>query len=181
MTNLRVHRPNQVCTHEQSGEGEQRMSRIGSVSTLTDYSRCCQDHMPPSYRCNFKGSMNIPALEVGVSLVHNMPGCMVLPLPTQQQWSTWRCSYFFNSSRKLKVYFLFYEYSTGVQKFESTIRWENEAFESLIRQKSLMMIPVDQDGRCIGPTVANEAEPLLCHNSITRNNLFYLYFVHCGL
>jgi len=38
-----------------------------------------------------------------------------------------------------------------------------------------------QDGRCIGPTVANEAEPLLCHNSITRNNLFYLYFVHCGL
>jgi DNA excision repair protein ERCC-4 len=31
-----------------------------------------------------------------------------------------------------------------VQKFESSIRRENEAFESLIRQKSLMMIPVDQ-------------------------------------
>lgn len=25
-----------------------------------------------------------------------------------------------------------------------------------------------QDGRCIGPTVANEPEPPLCQNSITR-------------
>jgi hypothetical protein len=25
-----------------------------------------------------------------------------------------------------------------------------------------------QDGHCIGPTVANEPEPLLCQNSITR-------------
>ncbi|PUZ43326.1 hypothetical protein GQ55_9G652400 [Panicum hallii var. hallii] len=58
--------------------------------------------------------------------------------------------------------------STEVQKFESSIRRENEAFESLIRQKSLMMIPVDQDGRCIGPTLANEPDPLLCQNSITR-------------
>ncbi|CAL4920269.1 unnamed protein product [Urochloa decumbens] len=73
-----------------------------------------------------------------------------------------------NPSRKLKVYFLFYEDSTEVQKFESSIRRENEAFESLIRQKSLMMIPVDQDGRCIGPTLANEPEPLPCQNSITR-------------
>lgn len=73
-----------------------------------------------------------------------------------------------NPSRKLKVYFLFYEDSTEVQKFESSIRRENEAFESLIRQKSLMMIPVDQDGRCIGPTVTNEPEPFLCQNSITR-------------
>nr|CAB3502306.1 unnamed protein product [Digitaria exilis] len=74
-----------------------------------------------------------------------------------------------NPLRKLKVYFLFYEDSTEVQKFESSIRLENEAFESLIRQKSLMMIPVDQvDGRCIGPTLANEPEPLLCQNSVTR-------------
>ncbi|WVZ55052.1 hypothetical protein U9M48_005766 [Paspalum notatum var. saurae] len=73
-----------------------------------------------------------------------------------------------NPSSNLKVYFLFYEDSTEVQKFESSIRRENEAFESLIRQKSLMMIPVDQDGRCIGPTVANESEPLLCQNSVTR-------------
>ena len=48
-----------------------------------------------------------------------------------------------NPSRKLKVYFLFYEDSTGVQKFEASIRRENGAFESLIRQKSMMMIPVD--------------------------------------
>lgn len=49
-----------------------------------------------------------------------------------------------NPSKKLKVYFLFYEESTEVQKFEASIRRENGAFESLIRQKSLMMIPVDQ-------------------------------------
>lgn len=49
-----------------------------------------------------------------------------------------------NPSKKLKVYFLFYEDSTEVQKFEASIRRENGAFESLIRQKSMMMIPVDQ-------------------------------------
>jgi DNA excision repair protein ERCC-4 len=49
-----------------------------------------------------------------------------------------------NPSKKLRVYFLFYEESSEAQKFESSIRRENEAFESLIRQKSLMMIPVDQ-------------------------------------
>lgn len=49
-----------------------------------------------------------------------------------------------NPLRKLKVYFLFYDESTEVQKFEASIRRENGAFESLIRQKSLMMIPVDQ-------------------------------------
>ncbi|KAH9616103.1 hypothetical protein KSS87_003022 [Heliosperma pusillum] len=46
-------------------------------------------------------------------------------------------------SRKVKVYFLFYEESTEVQKFEASIRRENGAFESLIRQKSMMMIPVN--------------------------------------
>lgn len=49
-----------------------------------------------------------------------------------------------NPSKKLKVYFIFYEDSSEVQKFEASIRRENGAFESLIRQKSLMMIPVDQ-------------------------------------
>lgn len=49
-----------------------------------------------------------------------------------------------NPSKNLKVYFLFYEDSTEVQKFEASIRRENGAFESLIRQKSLMMIPVEQ-------------------------------------
>lgn len=73
-----------------------------------------------------------------------------------------------NPSKKLKVYFLFYEESSEVQKFESSIRRENEAFESLIRQKSLMMIPVDQSGRCIGPTPASEPDPILSQNSLTR-------------
>lgn len=49
-----------------------------------------------------------------------------------------------NPKRKLKTYFLFYEDSTEAQKFEASIHRENRAFESLIRQKSLMMIPVDQ-------------------------------------
>lgn len=49
-----------------------------------------------------------------------------------------------NPSKKLRVYFLFYEDSTEVQKFEASIQRENRAFESLIKQKSLMVIPVDQ-------------------------------------
>jgi hypothetical protein len=49
-----------------------------------------------------------------------------------------------NPSKRLKVYFIFYEDSTEVQKFEASIRRENGAFESLIRQKSMMMIPVDR-------------------------------------
>lgn len=56
-----------------------------------------------------------------------------------------------NPLKKLKVYFLFYEDSTEVQKFEASIRRENGAFESLIRQKSLMMIPVDQVCFSCGP------------------------------
>lgn len=53
-----------------------------------------------------------------------------------------------NPSKKVKVYFLFYEDSAEVQKFDASIRRENSAFESLIRQKSLMMIPVDQVAHC---------------------------------
>ena len=48
-----------------------------------------------------------------------------------------------NPSKRVKVYFLFYEDSTEVQKFEASIRRENGAFESLIRQKSMMMIPIN--------------------------------------
>lgn len=49
-----------------------------------------------------------------------------------------------NPSKRLRVYFLFYEDSTEVQKYEASVRRENGAFESLIRQKSLMMMPVGQ-------------------------------------
>ncbi|KAF6153014.1 hypothetical protein GIB67_021619 [Kingdonia uniflora] len=74
-----------------------------------------------------------------------------------------------NSSMKVKVYFLFYEDSTEVQKFEASIRKENGAFESLIRQKSLMMIPVDQDGRGLGLEAASTwPEALNLQNSVTR-------------
>ncbi|KAK9121248.1 hypothetical protein Syun_018865 [Stephania yunnanensis] len=69
-----------------------------------------------------------------------------------------------NPSRILKVYFLFYEDSTELQKFEASIRRENGAFESLIRQKSSMMIPNDQDGDC--PLIACSEGALT--NSSTR-------------
>ncbi|EFJ24922.1 hypothetical protein SELMODRAFT_232247 [Selaginella moellendorffii] len=46
--------------------------------------------------------------------------------------------------RRLKVYFLFYEESTEGKKFEASIQRETTAFETLIRQKASMIIPVDQ-------------------------------------
>lgn len=73
-----------------------------------------------------------------------------------------------NPSKKLKVYFLFYEDSTEVQKFEASIRRENGAFESLIRQKSLMMIPVDQTGHCLGLNVSIEPLASSYQNSTRR-------------
>ncbi|KAG0484167.1 hypothetical protein HPP92_012251 [Vanilla planifolia] len=66
-----------------------------------------------------------------------------------------------NPSLKVKVYLLFYGNSTEIQKFDASIQRENAAFESLIRQKSLMMIPVDQDGRCIGPTTLFGPNPAI--------------------
>ncbi|KAI3964736.1 hypothetical protein MKW92_047926 [Papaver armeniacum] len=73
-----------------------------------------------------------------------------------------------NPLMKLKIYFLFYEDSTEVQKFEASIRRENSAFESLIRQKSLMMFPLDQNGHCVGPTTSIEPQGLTSQNSLTR-------------
>ncbi|XP_027914930.1 DNA repair endonuclease UVH1 [Vigna unguiculata] len=73
-----------------------------------------------------------------------------------------------NSSKKLKVYFLFYEASTEVQKFEASIRRENGAFESLIRQKSMMMIPVDQGEHSLGLNYTLESDLNTPQNSVTR-------------
>ncbi|XP_022736156.1 DNA repair endonuclease UVH1 isoform X2 [Durio zibethinus] len=73
-----------------------------------------------------------------------------------------------NPEKKLKVYFLFYEASTEVQKFEASIRRENGAFESLIRQKSMMMIPVDQNGFRLGLNSSSELQGSSSQNSITR-------------
>ncbi|XP_027360566.1 DNA repair endonuclease UVH1 isoform X2 [Abrus precatorius] len=75
-----------------------------------------------------------------------------------------------NPSKRLKVYFLFYEDSTEVQKFKASISRENGAFESLIRQKSMMMIPVDQV--CFTSLLFLSSNLVLDsitpHNSITR-------------
>ncbi|CAN1333848.1 DNA repair endonuclease UVH1 [Linum perenne] len=73
-----------------------------------------------------------------------------------------------NPSKVVKVYFLFYEASTEVQKFDASIRKENGAFETLIRQKSIMMIPVDQHGHCVGLNSYTELDASSSQNSITR-------------
>ncbi|KAA3469143.1 DNA repair endonuclease UVH1 [Gossypium australe] len=73
-----------------------------------------------------------------------------------------------NPGKKVKVYFLFYDASTEVQKFEASIRRENGAFESLIRQKSMMMIPVDQNDFCLGLNSSSEIQVSSSQNSITR-------------
>ncbi|CAN8272893.1 unnamed protein product [Cochlearia groenlandica] len=73
-----------------------------------------------------------------------------------------------NPLKKLKVYFLFYDESTEVQKFEASIRRENGAFESLIRQKSMMMIPVEQDGLCMGSNSSTDFPASSTQNSLTR-------------
>ncbi|XP_061343946.1 DNA repair endonuclease UVH1 isoform X2 [Gastrolobium bilobum] len=73
-----------------------------------------------------------------------------------------------NPSKRLKVYFIFYEDSTEVQKFEASIRRENGAFESLIRQKSMMMIPVDQSGHSLGLNSTLESDLNTPQNSMTR-------------
>lgn len=72
-----------------------------------------------------------------------------------------------NPSKVIKVYFLFYEESTEVQKFEASIRRENGAFESLIRQKSMMMIPVDHD-ISLGLDSSAEPQSIIAQNLITR-------------
>ncbi|EYU40836.1 hypothetical protein ABFS82_05G079800 [Erythranthe guttata] len=73
-----------------------------------------------------------------------------------------------NPSKRLKVYFLFYEDSTEVQKFDASVRRENGAFESLIRQKSLMMIPVCQDEQFLGVNSSQEPQSIAAQNVITR-------------
>ncbi|KAH1223555.1 DNA repair endonuclease UVH1 [Glycine max] len=73
-----------------------------------------------------------------------------------------------NPSKRLKVYFIFYEDSSEVQKFEASIRRENGAFESLIRQKSLMMIPVDQSGHSLGLNSTLESDLNTPQNFVTR-------------
>ncbi|TPX66046.1 hypothetical protein SpCBS45565_g04722 [Spizellomyces sp. 'palustris'] len=49
--------------------------------------------------------------------------------------------------RRVEVHFLVYSNSVEEQRFLSQIRREKTAFEKLIREKSIMAIPIDQDGR----------------------------------
>ncbi|KAJ3100885.1 hypothetical protein HDU97_001875 [Phlyctochytrium planicorne] len=52
-----------------------------------------------------------------------------------------------NPSIPVKVYFMIYDNSIEEQKYLSFIRKEKSSFERLIREKSTMAIPIDQDGR----------------------------------
>ncbi|KAI9027831.1 hypothetical protein DFJ74DRAFT_660580 [Hyaloraphidium curvatum] len=56
--------------------------------------------------------------------------------------------------KDLKVYFMVYEDSVEEQRYLSMVRREKDSFEKLIREKSNMAIPIDQDGR----VVAEQAE-----------------------
>ncbi|XP_065833923.1 DNA repair endonuclease XPF-like isoform X2 [Oscarella lobularis] len=47
----------------------------------------------------------------------------------------------------LRVYFLLYEMSVEEQKYLTALRKESEAFEQLIKDKSRMVVPEDQDGK----------------------------------
>ncbi|CAO3621855.1 unnamed protein product [Cunninghamella blakesleeana] len=50
----------------------------------------------------------------------------------------------YNPSLKVRVYFMVYDNSVEEQKYLSLIRKEKEAFEKLIREKSVMAIPIRQ-------------------------------------
>ncbi|KAI9101201.1 hypothetical protein DFS34DRAFT_578158 [Phlyctochytrium arcticum] len=52
-----------------------------------------------------------------------------------------------NASHHLEVHFLVYSSSVEEQRFLAQIRKEKAAFEKLIREKSIMAVPIDQDGR----------------------------------
>ncbi|KAL0409282.1 UNVERIFIED_CONTAM: DNA repair endonuclease UVH1 [Sesamum radiatum] len=66
------------------------------------------------------------------------------------------------------VHFHALENSTEVRKFEASIRRENGAFESLIRQKSLMMIPVNQDEHLLSVSSSLEPQSIAAQNLVTR-------------
>lgn len=52
-----------------------------------------------------------------------------------------------NPSQQMKVFFMVYDNSVEERRYLSLIRKERSAFEKLIREKSNMAVPVDQDGR----------------------------------
>ncbi|KAJ1559115.1 hypothetical protein HK405_011956, partial [Cladochytrium tenue] len=52
-----------------------------------------------------------------------------------------------NPHLALTVYFMVYDNSVEEQRYLSQLRREKEAFEKLIREKAIMAIPIDQDGR----------------------------------
>ncbi len=52
-----------------------------------------------------------------------------------------------NPGLPIKVFFMVYDNSVEERRYLSLIRKERSAFEKLIREKSNMAVPVDQDGR----------------------------------
>ncbi|KAI9208291.1 uncharacterized protein BJ171DRAFT_438598 [Polychytrium aggregatum] len=68
-----------------------------------------------------------------------------------------------NPDIHVKVYFLIYDNSVEEQIYLSSLRREKNAFEKLIYQKSIMAIPVEQDGR-----VRADPEQQIWNNLTTR-------------
>ncbi|KAJ3035702.1 hypothetical protein HDV00_003463 [Rhizophlyctis rosea] len=64
---------------------------------------------------------------------------------------------------RLKVYFMVYDNSIEEQRYLSQIRKEKGAFEKLIREKAVMAVPVDQDGR-----IQEDPDELFWRNLDTR-------------
>jgi DNA excision repair protein ERCC-4 len=52
-----------------------------------------------------------------------------------------------NPTQPIKVFFMVYDNSVEERRYLSLVRKERSAFEKLIREKSNMAVPVDQDGR----------------------------------
>lgn len=61
-----------------------------------------------------------------------------------RQIEVYQCS---ESEVQIKVYFLIYTSSVEEQAYLTTLRREKEAFEFLIKEKSTMVVPADQDGK----------------------------------
>lgn len=51
------------------------------------------------------------------------------------------------ATETLKVFFLMYEDSVDEQRYLTSLRREKDAFEFLIREKSIMVVPEEQDGK----------------------------------
>ncbi|KAL4570555.1 hypothetical protein LXL04_026211 [Taraxacum kok-saghyz] len=144
--------PNNVIS---KGRGDKGNKKKATLKKKTDTSPIKESEKLPVLKKHVEGSdgnfKKIPpvhfyAYESGQQILDVLKPCVIIvyhpDIAFVREIEIYKAE---NPSKKVKVYFLFYETSTEVQKFEASIRRENGAFESLIRQKSMMIMPVDQN------------------------------------